>query len=316
MDLLDDDLLPMMPDDEMQADDLDADNDHNSTSHDLYPRNTTTLSGLLVKIPRHVHKGPPERAQRTCRPILQRKRKRVHETLPASAPEPYLDSQESQDEKAAITRDFANDVKLFQEPPPTPIASPFPVEPLKRRSAATLGLETALRHVPFSLRLVTVGALSGKGNTKLPRPGPMRFMVAKGGLEINGGQTHSRRFVPEAEKLPDDLEPESSADEKEDEELLVPKIEPGLGHEEILDMQGGTLGSERRTSEEMQSLLPPSFKRPRGRPRKHPLPISGESINKLGKGRSKTGCITCRKRKKKCDEAKPKCKCSTAIIQN
>lgn len=47
-------------------------------------------------------------------------------------------------------------------------------------------------------------------------------------------------------------------------------------------------------------------KRPRGRPRKHPRPpaVSG---NKVTKGRSKTGCITCRKRKKKCDEAKPRC---------
>lgn len=47
-------------------------------------------------------------------------------------------------------------------------------------------------------------------------------------------------------------------------------------------------------------------KRPRGRPRKHPL-AAIPSANKVGKGRSKTGCITCRKRKKKCDEAKPRC---------
>lgn len=47
-------------------------------------------------------------------------------------------------------------------------------------------------------------------------------------------------------------------------------------------------------------------KRPRGRPRKHPL-SSNTSSSKVTKGRSKTGCITCRKRKKKCDEAKPRC---------
>jgi len=45
----------------------------------------------------------------------------------------------------------------------------------------------------------------------------------------------------------------------------------------------------------------------RGRPRKHPLP-SPNSQNKAAKGRSKTGCITCRRRKKKCDETKPSCK--------
>lgn len=47
-------------------------------------------------------------------------------------------------------------------------------------------------------------------------------------------------------------------------------------------------------------------KRPRGRPRKTP-PTVAVSTSKVTKGRSKTGCITCRKRKKKCDEAKPRC---------
>jgi hypothetical protein len=38
-------------------------------------------------------------------------------------------------------------------------------------------------------------------------------------------------------------------------------------------------------------------KRPRGRPRKHPI----------SKGRCRTGCFTCRRRKRKCNEAKPSC---------
>ena len=50
----------------------------------------------------------------------------------------------------------------------------------------------------------------------------------------------------------------------------------------------------------------PKVKRPRGRPRKHPL-VPSVAANKITKGRSKTGCLTCRKRKKKCDEAKPRC---------
>ena len=59
------------------------------------------------------------------------------------------------------------------------------------------------------------------------------------------------------------------------------------------------------------TLAQPKLKRPRGRPRKHPLtPIV--TTNKIAKGRSKTGCLTCRKRKKKCDEAKPRCKTSPA----
>ncbi|KAI1367716.1 fungal-specific transcription factor domain-containing protein [Xylaria arbuscula] len=50
----------------------------------------------------------------------------------------------------------------------------------------------------------------------------------------------------------------------------------------------------------------PKAKRPRGRPRKHP-PVTQQPHSKIAKGRSKTGCITCRRRKKKCDEAKPRC---------
>ncbi|KAF8847274.1 hypothetical protein BDZ45DRAFT_343715 [Acephala macrosclerotiorum] len=42
-------------------------------------------------------------------------------------------------------------------------------------------------------------------------------------------------------------------------------------------------------------------KRPRGRPRKHPIQKSVSQPRQ----RTKTGCFTCRKRKKKCDEAKP-----------
>lgn len=47
-------------------------------------------------------------------------------------------------------------------------------------------------------------------------------------------------------------------------------------------------------------------KRPRGRPRKHPIVVA-DSSTKPVKSRSKTGCLTCRSRKKKCDEAKPVC---------
>lgn len=51
-------------------------------------------------------------------------------------------------------------------------------------------------------------------------------------------------------------------------------------------------------------------RRPRGRPRKHPKPEPA-SLSKKPLGRSKTGCITCRRRKKKCDERKPNCEIHT-----
>ncbi|KAF1361898.1 hypothetical protein EJ07DRAFT_164369 [Lizonia empirigonia] len=51
---------------------------------------------------------------------------------------------------------------------------------------------------------------------------------------------------------------------------------------------------------------PVRIRRARGRPRIHP-PRSPTTLSKQAKARSKTGCTTCRKRKKKCDETKPFC---------
>lgn len=93
--------------------------------------------------------------------------------------------------------------------------------------------------------------------------------------------------------------------ERDDEDLLlVPKVEPA--DEDIImadvkekEEQPATTGSDTATPTV-------TVKRPRGRPRKHPK-INPEDKAKIAKARSKTGCITCRKRKKKCDERKPGC---------
>lgn len=89
-------------------------------------------------------------------------------------------------------------------------------------------------------------------------------------------------------------------------DMLVPKIEPS--EEDDFDMDD-VKEAPRTTPKPTPSSSGPGgkAKRPRGRPRKHPL-IPQVAANKVAKGRSKTGCITCRKRKKKCDEAKPRCK--------
>ncbi|KAF2272141.1 uncharacterized protein EI97DRAFT_462241 [Westerdykella ornata] len=50
---------------------------------------------------------------------------------------------------------------------------------------------------------------------------------------------------------------------------------------------------------------PVRVRRARGRPRIHPQ--RSPTTSSSAKARSKTGCITCRKRKKKCDETKPFC---------
>ena len=94
---------------------------------------------------------------------------------------------------------------------------------------------------------------------------------------------------------------------QEDEKLLVPKLEPKDDDVDMSDMKESIVPETPPASASSASPMSPiAMKRPRGRPRKHPK-VSPDSIVKNAKGRSKTGCITCRKRKKKCDEAKPGC---------
>jgi hypothetical protein len=80
-------------------------------------------------------------------------------------------------------------------------------------------------------------------------------------------------------------------------DMIVPKLEPedeDVNMAEIKDIP----------AVDTVSIVP--TKRPRGRPRKHPK-TTAEEKSKITKNRSKTGCITCRRRKKKCDEKKPGC---------
>jgi hypothetical protein len=87
-------------------------------------------------------------------------------------------------------------------------------------------------------------------------------------------------------------------------DAIPPKIEE-------LDDDGEILMSVKpgddHPADEASTAVAVNVPRKRGRPRKHPLPIPGGQL-KIAKGRSKTGCITCRRRKKKCDETKPACK--------
>ncbi|KAK0625206.1 hypothetical protein B0T17DRAFT_470605, partial [Bombardia bombarda] len=95
-------------------------------------------------------------------------------------------------------------------------------------------------------------------------------------------------------------------DQSSYEVLAVPKLEPMDDDDDFHmdDLKEAPLTPVPTT--ESPILDHPKAKRPRGRPRKHPLTPS-TAANKITKGRSKTGCLTCRKRKKKCDEAKPRC---------
>lgn len=103
----------------------------------------------------------------------------------------------------------------------------------------------------------------------------------------------------------EDTENDVSWEKSSDDVLTVPKIEPleddGFQMDEVKEAPRTPM-PDSNTVPALQAKL----KRPRGRPRKHPL-TPQVATNKIAKGRSKTGCITCRKRKKKCDEAKPRC---------
>ena len=93
---------------------------------------------------------------------------------------------------------------------------------------------------------------------------------------------------------------EEEDDEDEDDEAVIPKVEPQDDTDLLADIKDDS-GSD--NLHDGLAITTPA--RRRGRPRKEvvvqPLPP------KTPKPRSKTGCMTCRKRKKKCDEAKPGC---------
>jgi hypothetical protein len=86
-------------------------------------------------------------------------------------------------------------------------------------------------------------------------------------------------------------------------DTVIPKVEEIEEDEEMLHPKS----AEGENQTEETPGVPPTNNAPRrrGRPRKHPLPTGGQG--KVAKGRSKTGCITCRRRKKKCDETQPAC---------
>ncbi|XWW96826.1 hypothetical protein V2A60_004806 [Cordyceps javanica] len=102
----------------------------------------------------------------------------------------------------------------------------------------------------------------------------------------------------------DEADGEANWDEWEqgsDSALIIPKNEPA----DEPDVLMSEFKNAKLPSPETGTLVA-GQKRGRGRPRKNPVPAQANGT-KVTKGRSKTGCITCRKRKKKCDEAKPGC---------
>ncbi|KAH8819044.1 fungal-specific transcription factor domain-containing protein [Xylogone sp. PMI_703] len=115
--------------------------------------------------------------------------------------------------------------------------------------------------------------------------------------------TDTWRSPSEAELPQIEVDDEEEIADEED-ILLDPKPEPLEDEVDMRDLEEPAILDEATTASRSLASVG-LFKRPRGRPRKNPLPPASDA--KVVKGRSKTGCITCRKRKKKCDEAKPRC---------
>jgi len=102
--------------------------------------------------------------------------------------------------------------------------------------------------------------------------------------------------------------------------LVIVKAEPqsprvltlGVG---VVAVDGASSSASPLASGDAAAAGPLVVKRPRGRPRKHPKPDPEEKKKKMSpKARSKTGCGTCRRRKKKCDETKPQCTSLKSVV--
>jgi hypothetical protein len=102
------------------------------------------------------------------------------------------------------------------------------------------------------------------------------------------------RFISETQS-------EEGIDSRVGSDEIVPKLEET--EVQLADVKTEPVSDETPIS----PTEPVRLRRARGRPRIHP-PRSPTTAAKQAKARSKTGCTTCRKRKKKCDETKPFCK--------
>lgn len=112
-------------------------------------------------------------------------------------------------------------------------------------------------------------------------------------LESPQGSNQSVQILLDHQGVESDVEEINSKIE----ELHDSPDKPNL----VAEDQVPTIGSS-----SLRPIDDPQVKK-RGRPRKIVEPVRGKSNAKLE--RSKTGCQTCRNRKKKCDEERPRCMC-------
>jgi len=162
-----------------------------------------------------------------------------------------------------------------------------------------------------------------------PRPTPLRTtdniirkqsMKGRSPLEINTSMfsavDYSSASSMSASTMASELASSSSDSDGEDainepDPVIVPKTEDdGETYiEEIKRVESSESPDIKADGPKRNAANP---KKRRGRPRKNPTsPVT--TMAKVAKGRSKTGCLTCRRRKKKCDEGKPACTYSSGV---
>ncbi|KAI9685767.1 MAG: hypothetical protein M1822_004327 [Bathelium mastoideum] len=127
----------------------------------------------------------------------------------------------------------------------------------------------------------------------LPPPGLSRLSISSVSQPSSSSSSESPLNTPSFTNPPA-YSSDGGSDEEPD---VVPKIE------EIEDIKIPEAKVESLSEDKTITPSPITPHRGRGRPRRAPqIPTTT-----VAKGRSKSGCFTCRKRKKKCDEAKPSC---------
>lgn len=114
---------------------------------------------------------------------------------------------------------------------------------------------------------------------------------------IASSQWSSNRSSSSPENADSVITPESDDSHDSSDITIGPKIEE-LDDHGVSGLSGIEDAKPLTTT---NVALPPARKR--GRPRKHPV----TEARKTAHTRSKTGCATCRRRKKRCDERKPGC---------
>ena len=130
--------------------------------------------------------------------------------------------------------------------------------------------------------------------------------------ESSSASNYSSRTMDTDKQYASETDDEEVDGDGPEGEEIEPKVEE-VEEASMLDVKPSSLLDPVEGQANVMSDGIATPKRGRGRPRKNPV-NKKTSLTKSGaKGRSKTGCITCRKRKKKCGEEKPTCKLSPEV---